>query len=244
MSVPQQPDGTMVRWSARAPVVELETLAPADGVLIVCPHPDDETLGCGQALAAAAAAGRRIAIVLLTDGEGSHSGSKTFGRQRLVETRLAEFDRALNILAPGQSIPVLRLGLPDGASRFETVTPAQIDQIVSLAHELGRPAIWSTWREDPHCDHESASLLASHIAEQMELSLWSFAVWGRFGERELPGGLVRFERAALLSAKRRAMDAYATQLTGMIDDDPNAFLMPAALCRHFADHPELFIRER
>ncbi len=244
MSVPQRPDGTMLRWSANAPLVGIEALAPPDGVLVMCPHADDETLGCGQALAAAAAAGRKIVLVLLTDGEGSHPGSQSFDRQRLVECRWAELNHALAILAPGRSIPVLRLGLPDGSSRFNAVTPPQIAQIVSVARKLGRPAIWSTWREDPHCDHESAALLASHIAQRTGLSHWSFAVWGRFGERRLPDEMVRFHDSALRPVKRRAMDAYASQLTDMIDDDPDAFVMPPSLIHHFAHHAEIFIRER
>jgi LmbE family N-acetylglucosaminyl deacetylase len=42
---------------------------PAGGpVLIVAPHPDDETLGCGGLIATRVAEGRRVVITVVTDG--------------------------------------------------------------------------------------------------------------------------------------------------------------------------------
>ncbi len=44
--------------------------------LILAPHPDDESLGCGGLIAACVAAGRSPLVVILTDGAGSHPNSQ------------------------------------------------------------------------------------------------------------------------------------------------------------------------
>jgi LmbE family N-acetylglucosaminyl deacetylase len=41
---------------------------PVGPVLVIAPHPDDETLGCGGMIATRAAEGRRVVVVVLTDG--------------------------------------------------------------------------------------------------------------------------------------------------------------------------------
>lgn len=48
-------------------------LASADRILVVSPHPDDETLGAGGAIATARRLGIPVRLVFLTNGDGSQS---------------------------------------------------------------------------------------------------------------------------------------------------------------------------
>lgn len=244
MSVPERPEGALLRHAAGAPFVPIERLAPGRGVAIVCPHPDDETLGCGQAIAAASVAGRNVRIVLLTDGEGSHPSSTAYDTQRLKQLRSAEFETALAHLAPDTSISVLRFGLRDGSASFRDISEEQTARVMAFLESSRLGAVWSTWSGDPHCDHECAALFAREIANRLHVPHWGFAVWGRFGERSVPPGLVRFDCANAAQRKAEAMRAYASQLTNLIADDPDGFVMPPALRHHFTEHPELFVREQ
>ncbi len=243
MSVPSLPEGSVLRAAQSASHVTLDVLAPPGRLLIVAPHPDDETLGCGMALAAALAEGRQVAILLLTDGESSHPNSRKFGTTRRVATRLAEFESAMSVLAPGKPIPVVRAHLPDGQT-----TDKNAAQVISrlLEHPcIANPdTIWSTWLHDPHCDHRTAAILARMLAHRSNAELWSFAVWGRFGPRPVPDSLALFFDSRFHRAKRDAMDAYVSQMANLIDDDPAGFTMPPALFEHFASHPEVFFHER
>lgn len=243
MSVPDAPHGSLLCAARTAPAVTLAELAPPGRLLIVSPHPDDETFGCGMALAAAAAAGREIVLLLLTDGEGSHRGSIGYDREARIALRRAELDAALLALAPNRAIRVIRAGLADGRTRDRDAAET-IDTLLQHRSIAGARTIWSTWARDPHCDHRTAGIIALMLAERIDASLWSFAVWGRFGERPVPADLRRFHDNTHAAAKRAAIAAHASQTTAMIDDDPAGFVMPPALVEHFATHPEIFVRER
>src|SRR5687767_6864064 len=44
-----------------------------DRVMVVAPHPDDETLGCGGTIAKHAAAGDQVEVLIITDGGASRA---------------------------------------------------------------------------------------------------------------------------------------------------------------------------
>ncbi|GAB5349890.1 PIG-L deacetylase family protein [Alteriqipengyuania sp. 357] len=243
MSVPDKPEGALLDAAATAPAIQIEALAPPGGLLIVSPHPDDETLGCGMALASAAAAGRRIAILLLTDGENSHPHSRRYPRAKLIAIRREELQTALHSLAPGHDTTVERAQLTDGNSTAEAGRPEFIQYTCNFARSMAPAAVWSTWEGDPHCDHQAAAHIARAIAKDLDIPSWSFAVWGRFGNGEVPSAIRTFRNDRFLTAKGQAMAAYRSQLTNLIDDDPQGFAMPLALAEHFRSHAEIFIRE-
>jgi LmbE family N-acetylglucosaminyl deacetylase len=72
-------------------------------VLVISPHPDDETIGAGGYIAAARKAGAEVRIVLVTDGNRHGQGA----------TRNTEFTKATQILGVPPSDLVL-LNFPDG----------------------------------------------------------------------------------------------------------------------------------
>ena len=242
--VPDRAEGVLIDRAATAPFVDIETLSPPGGLLVLVPHPDDETLGCGETLAAAAEGGRRIGIVQLTDGEGSHPHSRSHPREVLIALRGREFDEALDALTNGGAVERLRLGLPDGRTTIDEATaPETVARVASFGREIEARAIWTTWDHDPHCDHEAAAACARAVADELGgLPVWSYAVWGRFGPHgRHAASPCLFASAAYAGRKRRAIAAHRSQLTPLIKDDPSAFTMPPALVKHFATHPEIFI---
>ena len=211
-------------------------------MLVIVPHPDDETLGCGQALHCAAAAGHALSIVLLTDGEGSHPASPSHPPEKLKTLRRSEFAKALHALTGDRPPAVTRLSLPDGATSAASLDDTHLERSIAAARAIDARAVWTTWDEDPHCDHQAAAALARHTAEACDAQLWLFPVWGRFANSATAPGLHIFDRPGARLAKRRAAAAHRSQFTDLIDDDPDAFRMPAELLDHFLGHPELFIR--
>lgn len=241
MSLPSSAKGALISAAVDAQPVEIGELAPPGGLLIVAPHPDDETFGCGEALAASAEAGREIGIVLLTDGEGSHPRSSEYGRDRLVAIRREEMRAALEVLAPGKDIPVMHAGLEDGGSDLERLGLHRLQRIFAFASALATRSVWTTWNGDPHCDHKTAATLGRMVADEIGAEFWRFPVWGRFGEREVPDELRIFADRQYGARKREAIDAYRSQTTSLIADDPDGVVIPQALLDHFVQSPEIFI---
>src|SRR5690242_8053393 len=55
-----------------APEVTVAELTRGGPIVVVAPHADDETLGCGGLLAACVREGLSAHVILVTDGTGSH----------------------------------------------------------------------------------------------------------------------------------------------------------------------------
>src|ERR1700733_7044850 len=110
--------------SAAPPAPDTEALPALDArtsLLVVSPHPDDETLCCAGVIQRVIAAGGRVSVVWITSGDaermslllaGSLLGdpvkARALGAQRMAEAR--EASRLLGVPAAGQ----LFLGYPDG----------------------------------------------------------------------------------------------------------------------------------
>ena len=61
--------------------------------MIIAPHPDDETLGCGGIACKKILAGAAVSFVFVTDGGSSHS--RGIGREELIKTRETEAREAV-----------------------------------------------------------------------------------------------------------------------------------------------------
>ncbi|TBH20919.1 PIG-L deacetylase family protein [Thermus thermamylovorans] len=145
-------------------------------LLVVVPHPDDESLGAGGALLLAKAAGLRTGILTLTRGEAG----RTLGlcpSERLGEVREGELRRAAEILGvdflevlsfpnalpqeaeEGPRGPTTGRGLPDHPEAERAIRK----RLLTL-----RPRFLLTFPPDGingHPDHVAASRYAARAAE-------------------------------------------------------------------------------
>ncbi|MDH2329164.1 PIG-L family deacetylase [Cereibacter sp. SYSU M97828] len=195
-------------------------------LVVLAPHPDDETLGCGALLFDAAAAGIETRVICVTDGSRSHPNSTTWPPARLAAQRRRELEAATAQLGAEMHW----LGHPD----------CGVPEDVPLDHLIPADAlVLASWGGDPHCDHESVARLAQK-AQRQDTRLAFYPVWGRFtGSRIVARPLVA--TAMALAAKRRALACHRSQMTPMITDDPEGFVMEDWRQAHFLEHPEVVI---
>ncbi|MDT8855731.1 PIG-L deacetylase family protein [Paracoccaceae bacterium Fryx2] len=229
-----------------APEVSLDDLSGGGDVVVLAPHPDDETLGCGGAIAALAARGRRCQVIVVTDGARSHPASRAWPGERLARLRADEVRRAVTILTGGRGPAPILLGYPDGAAPDgDAAAEAAAVAILPLISP-STTALWSTWAGDPHHDHGRTARIAARICRHRpDLLPWSYPIWGRFTDAADgfdPKSLMQFATAPWQARKAGAVAAHASQMTGLISDDPGGFRMIDAHQHHFITAPELFLK--
>ena len=214
------------------PLCAADDVIGARNLLVIAPHPDDESLGCGGLLAWAVAHGRRARVVVLTDGERSHSGSAKFPPGRLAGIRRNEaLDAGARLGLADDDFAFLHL--PD--STLDALTPSQADGVVQTLRKwiaLLAPVVVSvTASSDMHGDHRAAHALAlAATRDAVDCTLLSYPVWSWLAPRAavLPSGR-RIDITRYRDAKRAAIHAHASQLGHLIDDAAEPFALPAAL---------------
>lgn len=220
------------------PELELGHLVPARSrAVILAPHPDDETLGCGGLIAQLAGMMREIAVVAVSDGERSHPPSSPLAA-RLPLVRAAESAAALQCLGAGQA-QVLRAHIPDGQiGQHRLELKAWL--IAQLRHT---DILFAPWRLDGHPDHETVGEVAAELEQELGCKLVEVPIWGWHWAQPL-GGEFPWGRARKLAfdaqtgmLKRRAMRCYHSQIGRDGERDP---VLPAGVLAHFVRPYEVF----
>jgi LmbE family N-acetylglucosaminyl deacetylase len=216
------------------PVASIDTVLGGRRALILAPHPDDESIGCGGLIAASCASGLAPAVVVMTDGAASHPGSTAFPPARLALIREAETADAVSALGVPDD-HLIFLGYPDTSLPGDGAPgEAAVRRLLEIAARLGCGLVVAPWAGDPHCDHVAAARLGAAAASRLGAALLSYPVWGwlRPGSDvidEARTGGWRLDITAELAAKQAAVAAHRSQHRGMITDSPGGFFLPEAL---------------
>lgn len=197
--------------------------------LVIAPHADDETLGCGALICQAAHAGRLAGVAFLTDGAGSHPCGTRAAKDRLVALRKTEARAALRVLAPALRAPVF-LSWPDAnpypQSSYERSTT--ITRLAAFCRSQKVDAIAVTGRDEPHCDHIAAFEVATAVsaAAGRRIAVFEYVVWAK----DRPGQDFAVVRTApmVLGRRKCALAQHRSQLTPL---HGAGFRVPAAMLR-------------
>ncbi len=212
--------------------------------MVLAPHPDDESLGCGGLLAAAFA-DRGAHVVCMTDGAASHPRSADYPPPRLAARRALELDAAVAELG-GSPGDITRLGLPDaGLGRITARYDAIAAQIAVIATARGAATIFVSAPTDPHCDHVATAEIGRRAARLASMRCLFYPIWSRWAAPAFRNDLgaqreYRFATAGMRDRKRRAVAAHASQMGCLIHDDPDGFVCPPDFLTMFTECDEMF----
>jgi LmbE family N-acetylglucosaminyl deacetylase len=233
---------------------ETDTVA-GRSALVLAPHPDDETLGCGATILRKVAAGTPVTVAVVTDGRHSHR-SEHLSPDSLAALRRAEMSEAAS-----------RLGLAPAAVRwgnFEdgTLTTTFDDlfaYVSGLLAELRPDEVYTTCADEPHPDHAALgraarAAAAASGARVLEYPVWLWGSWPlRRGDRlgstlDAAGAIARRKAVKIRSGdyrtgKLHALEAHESQLrrpAAVPGSEPWAGLPPGVLSAA-ADQSELFL---
>lgn len=209
---------TEARWSQVHRRLGPFAWPACDRLVVVSPHPDDETLGAGGCIGVALRLGMEVVVVSVTDGEAASTDPG------LARVRRDELHRAMACLDPAGSIRVHRLGLPDGA-----VTSSVDHATTALAaHLRPRDLVLCPLGRDGHPDHHATSQAAIAAADAAGAAVRTFPIWAWHCHDPSHTEISRGERVELptdvLERKRRAVACFASQIGGRSPVVPAAML--------------------
>ena len=200
-------------WPGLAALPAVSVAGWASAVIFAA-HPDDEVLGAGGIIALLAAAGARLRVVAVTDGEASHPGRGAAAQTELARQRADERTAALEALGAGAA-EVIRLGLPDAdLGRREPELAAVVPELTA-----GFTACLAPWTSDLHGDHEAVGRAARQAAARVLFyPVWMWH-WARPSDPRVPWR--RAERVLLPAGardrKQAAIRCFETQLADRED---------------------------
>ncbi len=211
----------------------------AAAAVVIAPHPDDETLGCGATIALKTAAGAPLSIVCLTDGGASHA--HLMPAAKLRDMRRQEARDAASVLGVSAENLTL-LGLPDG--HLHQHHDQAVQRVARILAERRPQQVFLPFSGDTTADHVAAWGIAAEAVRLSGLSATAFEYpvwfWHRWpvsrsrgsGWRAVTRNLkdawlwrraaARWTRVAdvapALAAKRRALQQHRSQMTRLIND--------------------------
>ena len=182
-------------------------------ICILAPHPDDETMGCGQLIYEICHNGGDCQVIVISDGAGSHRGCCKTDDKDIVEGRKASCRMAMEKLGlPADNL--MFLGFPDGELLAnEDIIFDRVKQILGNFHgTLLVPHEQEGWN-----DHLTVHHVGKRIAKETGCHLLFYCVWFYFSMpfRKFPR--VKWSSAQILSCeealekKRMALSIYQNE---------------------------------
>jgi LmbE family N-acetylglucosaminyl deacetylase len=232
------------------PLVSI-TEVMAESVLVIAPHPDDETLGCGGAIKLLCSLGKTVQVLVMSDGTQSHTNSRKFPTLALKHLREQETRRAMSVLGV-ESSHITFFQLRDGsipASKSAGFNKA-VGRLQDYLSAINPKIVFAPWRSDPHPDHRATWQILQAALNQPSLSprvieypIWDWDPAQRQSSQQGFRKAWRLDISGVVEAKKQAIAVYRSQTTELIDDDPMGFRLSAQMLSNFTQPWEIYLEE-
>lgn len=197
---------------------------PDAGLMVLAPHPDDESLAAGGLIQRALAHGARVSVVFVSDGENNPWPQRALERRVWIgprqraewaRRRRAESEVALRELG-AEGISVHRLGWPDGGVTWRLLEQAS-SMVATMRDvlERERPSLLALPDlVDRHPDHSAMHVLMEMVFQSMprgaKPDCLGYLLHGR-SRSGAPRRAVFTLNATEQACKRKAVAAHASQ---------------------------------
>ncbi len=218
---------SVAEWDPVTTALPLLQLPPLQRLVVVAPHPDDETFAAGGLIALVASTGTPVAVVSVSDGEAAAPIPD------LVEIRRDELVASLRELGGGHPVEIIRLQLPDGA-----VNPDEVERALRAVLAIGDLVVCPL-SDDGHPDHTATAIGTIAAAGRRVLDVWQAPIWAWHSHRPerssiRSGGVLPLDEQSL-ARKRSAISCFPSQLEG------HSPVVPATVRRMFERPFEVYV---
>lgn len=170
-------------------------------VLVLSPHPDDESLGCGGALALHCEHGDPVRVLFLTDGAKA-GGNENYAQEDYVALRKSEARTACHILGTSD---LEFWGLAD---RELEADDRNVRRLAEVLNEYHPSMIYAPSPSEFHPDHRAAAALLwtamQRTRSQAQVAFFEFNTPLRIN--------TLVDISPVIEKKRHACEAYESQL--------------------------------
>lgn len=149
------------------PVPAVGPAPAASTVLVLAPHMDDETIGCGGVIQSHLRNGASVHVIFLTDGSRGFEREEisTLPQSRRRDIRVAESEAACAVLGVTATH---YLDLPDGSSQADANA---VSALLAIIDTVAPDLLYLPFFTDTHHDHRTCNaLFAAACAQRSSMS--------------------------------------------------------------------------
>jgi len=235
--------GGLLRLASKPFVLREET------TVVIAPHQDDESLGCGGLIARKRNEGLPVHVIFITDGSASHPGHSRVTPPELARLRRAEAMRATAALGVERG-NVHFLDEPDGT--LNTISPerreALVARLTALVANIVPREIFLPCHPDGSSEHDATFGFVIDAIRRTPVrpDIWQYPVWSWWNPLLMLRRWAHSKDCRRLpledyrQGKLQAIDSYQTQVLPLAPD--TAPSLPLALIEVFREDTEFFFR--
>lgn len=173
--------------------------------LVLSPHPDDESIGCGGTLKLITMSGGLVDVMYMTKGEFGAMPPEKYSDTEVEEwkqRRVAEAEVACKILG------VRRILYLPGKDTELHLQPELHEHILAVINNVAYDYVFCPWPFDAHSDHVATfNLLKESMKKyQGKIAIWLYEVWNPL----IANRIVRID--GTMETKLEAIRAHTSQL--------------------------------
>jgi LmbE family N-acetylglucosaminyl deacetylase len=206
--------------------------ASLTSVLVLAPHPDDESIGCGGTIATLVREKAEVNVAFLTDGSASHPSHPTVEPLEIAARRRVEARAAAGELGIEHGRTTF-MDFPDGTlARLDSAQARKVvEELAGIVAQVAPKAILLPCRSDGSSEHDAAFVLVSRAVARAGLKprILEFPVWSWWSPSLLLKPLLtsrnvwRVALEDLLPIKARAVGSYTSQTLPIPPETDPAF---------------------
>lgn len=222
----------------------------ADTVVIVAPHPDDETFACGGLIALKRLQGISAHVIFLSRGEGAHQKCCATSGNEIGDARSHEAEQACALLGVPQD-NLHWFNLPDGSIPSAVDIDHEVmEKLAKIIHACQPGEVYVPVPFDCWPDHRQATELVTAAIDSASCSasMIYYPIWMWYNLRirdlnKLKGWQIfRLDIHSVQMKKQTAMSCYLNDVNPSCGI-PYCGKLPTGFTEPFAKNYEIFFRK-
>jgi len=154
-----------------------------DRLMVIAPHPDDETIGAGGLIAMQRARSLPVSVVFLTKGEASHLSCCGIDSAIVAARRQEQAKKAMAWWGVNKEA-LYWLGLPDSGipNDKHPAFKKTVEDLAGIIIQESPDAIFCTHPNDGWLDHTNAAQLVKTVSQQkgLKAKIYWYYIWAAF----------------------------------------------------------------